>query len=99
MVDVSLKTKINNYSCPLLSFDQSPTYRFQLPSHMTPIVVVNAFQKLGHHPVSATISKKRKSDDKEQCIVQFANEEAAKQAVIKLNGKQIPSSDVRHLQF
>lgn len=59
---------------------------------MTPAFLINAFQKLGHHPISATITKKRKGDDKDVCIVQFANEDAAKQAVFKLNGKLVPST-------
>lgn len=59
---------------------------------MTPAFIINAFQKLGHHPISAVITKKRKGDDKEICIIQFANDDAAKQAVFKLNGKPIPTS-------
>lgn len=63
----------------------------QLQAFMTPAFIINAFQKLGHHPISAVITKKRKGDDKDICIIQFANEDAAKQAVFKLNGKPIPS--------
>lgn len=59
---------------------------------MTTTFIINAFQKLGHHPVNAIITKKRRGDDKEICIIQFANEDAAKQAVLKLNGKPIPSN-------
>ena len=59
---------------------------------MTPQFILSAFQKLGYHPISATITKKRKGDDKDVAIVQFANEDSAKQAVFKLNGKAIPTS-------
>ena len=59
---------------------------------MTPAFIINAFQKLGHHPISAVIQKKRKNDEKEICIIQFANDDAAKQAVFKLNGKPIPGT-------
>lgn len=59
---------------------------------MTPAFIINAFQKLGHHPISATLKKKGKNEEKEVCIIQFANDDAAKQAVFKLNGKSIPGS-------
>lgn len=53
---------------------------------------MNVMQKLGHHPIRATISKDKRSADKAVCTVQFANVDAAREAVSQLNGKSVSIS-------
>lgn len=53
---------------------------------------MNVMQKLGHHPIRATINKDKKVSDKTVCIIQFANVDVAKEAVEQLNGKSVSMS-------
>lgn len=70
------------------------TNLFQLEPYMTENFILNAFRKMGEDPVSVKLMRNKYSGEAAgYCFVSFKADEAALDAMHKLNGKPIPGTN------